>query len=98
MPKQKELEGMEKPSIPEIEEAADAYVSIRDKRMAMTEKEVAAKTNLLQVLLSHESELSPGEDGSKLYRFDDEIVLLKPGKRVVKVKSAHEDEESEDDD
>ncbi len=98
MPKQKELEGMEAPSIPEIEEAADTYVKARDKRMRLTEQEVAAKVNLLQVLLSHEKELSPGEDGTKVYRFDDEMVILKPGKVGVKVKALHEDEDEEDED
>lgn len=97
MPKQKELDGMERPAIKEIEEAADAYVAVRDKRMALTTKEVAAKTNLMQVMLAHEKDLSKNGDGDLVYRFDDEIVILKPGKSTVKVKTAHDDEEDEED-
>lgn len=97
MPKQKELDGMERPAIKEIEEAADAYVAVRDKRMALTTKEVAAKTNLMQVMLAHEKDLTKNGDGDLVYRFDDEIVILKPGKANVKVKAAHDDEEDEED-
>lgn len=96
--KQIEMPGMEAPSIPEIEQAAEAYVKARDSRMRLTEKEITAKTNLIQVVLEHESELSSGPDGEKVYRYDEEIVILKPGKRNVKVKAVHEDEEQEDED
>lgn len=94
--KQLEIPGTEAPSIPEVEKAADEYVKIRDKRMRLTEQEVTAKINLVQVLLEHEAELAPGEDGTKTYRYDDEIVILKPGKRIVKVKAVHDDEDEED--
>lgn len=96
--KQLEIPGTEAASIPEVEDAAEKYVVIRDKRMRLTEAEVTAKTNLIQVLLQHEGQLSPGEDGTKTYRYDEEIVILKPGKRGVKVKAAHEDEDEENDD
>lgn len=79
---------MEKPSIPEIEDAAEHYRSVRDKRMKLTEQEITAKVNLLQVLLQHESELAPGEEGTKTYSYDEEIVILQPGKAGVKVKAA----------
>lgn len=66
MPKrQLEIPGTEAPSIPEVEDAAEAYVKARDSRMRLTEKEVAAKINLTQVLLAHEAELAPGENGTK---------------------------------
>lgn len=96
--KQTELAGMEGPSIPEIEQAAEAYVKARDSRMRLTEKEITAKTKLIQVVLEHEKELSSNPDGEKIYRYDDEMVILKPGKRNVKVKAVHEDEEQEDED
>lgn len=92
MAKQKELPGVEAPSIPEIEEAADAYVKARDKRMRLTEQEITAKTNLIQVVLAHEKELSVNAEGEAVYRFEDEVVILQPGKRNVKVKKAHSDE------
>lgn len=95
-PKQAEMEGMERVSIPEIDEAATAYVSVRDKRMALTEREIAAKLNLMQVVLAHEKELSKDMDGNRTYRFEDEIVILKPGKANVKVKHAADDDEDEE--
>lgn len=94
--KQLEIPGTEAPSIPEVEDAAEAYVKARDSRMRLTEKEVAAKINLTQVLLAHEAELAPGENGTKTYRYDDEIVILSSGKRNVKVKTAHDDDAEED--
>jgi hypothetical protein len=91
-----EMPGMERTSIPEIDDSAQAYVSARDKRMALTSKEVAAKLNLLTVLQAHEKELDKGQDGAKVYRFEDEIVILKPGKLKVQVKHANEEDEEED--
>lgn len=97
MAKQTELPGTERPTIKEIDKAADHYVNVRDKRMKLTEQEVIAKANLLQVVLENEKDLSKNDQGEIVYRYDDEIVIVKPGKANVKVKGAH-DEESEDDD
>jgi hypothetical protein len=95
-PKQQEIPGTEAPKIKEIEEAAESYVAIRDKRMALTEKEIVAKANLVQVVQSHVKELDKNEDGEPCYRYDDLIVILKAGRPGVKVK--HASDESEDDD
>lgn len=87
MPKaQKELEGMEPPSIREIENAAEAYVDVRDKRMKLTEKEVAAKETLIQAVLKHADAILPNGDGDRVYRYDDMVVILKAGKPNVKVR------------
>jgi hypothetical protein len=96
MPKQIEIPGTERVTIPEIEEAAQAYVSARDKRMALTDREVAAKLNLITVVQAHEKELEKGPDGTKTYRYDDELVILKPGKVKVIVKAADSEDEDED--
>ncbi len=96
--KQLEIPGTGQERIEELESAADQYIKVRDARMRMTEKEIAAKTNLLQVALSHEAELSPDADGNKIYKFDDEMVILKPGKRNVKVKAIHSEDDDEDED
>ena len=97
MPKQTELPGTERPSIKEIDKAADHYVSVRDRRMKLTEQEVAAKTQLLQTVLENEKQLSKNDQGEIIYRYDDEIVIVKPGKANVKVKGAHDDEADDDD-
>lgn len=95
--KQAELAGMERPVIKEIEEAAESYRAVRDKRMALTEKEIAAKVNLIQVVSEHHRDLTRNEKGELCYRYDDMIVVLKPGSPNVKVRAAH-DEEPEDED
>ena len=99
MPKdQKELPGVERETIAAIEEAADIYVRARDKRMKLLEQEITAKANLLNVMLDNEKKLSVDSDGNRIYRFDDEIVLLKEGKRGVKVKRVKDDTDDDDDD
>lgn len=98
MPKQTELPGTERAKIPAIEIAADEYVKVRDKRMKLTEQEVAAKTKLTEALLAHEDQLDENGDGDRVYRYDDEIVILQSGKVNVKVRRALEDTgEGEDD-
>lgn len=96
--RQLEIPGTERKSIKEIEDSAEHYRSVRDKRMRLTEMEVAAKTDLIQVMVSHEADLEPGEGGTKVYRYDEEIVILKAGKINVKVKAAHDDTPDDDDD
>ena len=88
---------MEAPSIAEIEEAAQKYVSARDKRMKPTEQEVATKLELIKVMQSFEPKLSVNQDGDRCYRFDDEIVILKSGKVSVKVRTAIDDGTEEED-
>lgn len=97
MPKQNELPGVERTSIPEIDTAAEEYVKIRDKRMGLTEKEVVAKTNLVQVVLANQKLLTPNDHGELIYRFDDLLVILKSGKPKVKVKLAHDDPDEDSD-
>lgn len=97
MPKQLEISGTESPKIPEIEAAADAYTSLREKWQALGEKLTTAKTALTQTVLDHEKELSKDKDGNRVYRFDDLIVILKPGKPGVKVKHAAAEDDEEDD-
>lgn len=100
--KQQEIEisgpGVVPVVIEEIEQAANDYVLVRDQRMELTRREVALKTNLIQTVLAHADALVPGEDGTKRYYYDDLVVILKPGKPNVKVRSeSSASEEVEDD-
>lgn len=97
MPKQPELPGAERTAIPEIDDAAAAYVSVRDKRMALTEKEITAKANLITVVIAHAKELAADGDGNRCYRFDDQLVILKPGKPNVRVRHEAEDDDEDED-
>jgi hypothetical protein len=94
--KQEELPGVESPSIPEIDTAAAAYVKVRDRRMKLTEDECAAKAKLIEVVTEHKKELTPNGDGERTYRFDDFIVILKPGRDNVKVRTDNGPDEPEE--
>jgi len=93
---QTELAGIEAPKIPEIEKAADAYVKVRDKRMKLTEDEITLKGSLLQAMQKHHENLSVDAEGNRTYRFDEEVVILQPGKLNVKVKRAEDPTSDED--
>ena len=95
MPKNEELPGMERPKIKEIESAADAYVSARDRRMKLTESEIAAKAKLIETVQKFADKLNVDGDGNRIYRYDDLVVILSD-KVNVKVKSASEPEADED--
>lgn len=60
--KQKSLPGMEDRKLPELHSAAEEYVSIRDHRMQLTEEEVEAKANVLQLMLKHDKTVYVCED------------------------------------
>jgi hypothetical protein len=81
-----EGEGVAQKKIPAVTKAANKYVEIRDRRMELTEQEVDAKAVLLNAM--HENNLT-------IYRFDDYVVTMKPGKENVKVKTADAPDEEE---
>lgn len=66
-------------SIPEIEQAAEEYVAIRDKRMVLTEDEVEARTRLIAKMKDHKLDF---------YKFDGQIVTVLHGEDKVKVKKS----------
>lgn len=61
--KQLQIAGTERPEHPEVVEAAEHYVAIRDERMQMTKKEAQAQADLLATLRAHKM---------KSYRFFDD--------------------------
>lgn len=88
-------DGFDRPKIKAIEDAALAYVEVRDKRMKLTTKEVEAKTTLVDVCKKHLDKLPVNGEGDHVYRFDEEVVILST-KDNVKVKTAGaEESESE---
>lgn len=88
MPKnQMEIPGTEPPKIKPIEEAAEAYRDLRDKRMKVLESEIAAKTKLISVMDRHKDKLGVNSEGEYIYRYDDEVVILSD-KVTVKVQRA----------
>ncbi len=86
-PKQIELPGVERKKIKEIEDAAESYVALRDKRMALLEKEIESKAVLLDTMHKHKL---------TVYRLDDgRIVEVLPTEKV-KVKASPEDGDGDD--
>lgn len=89
--RQMEIAGTEKPKIPELEAAAEAYVAMRDKRMKLTEEEVEKRDQLAGLMKKHN--LTFYED---LNAVPPLVVTLKVGEPKVKVKKL--DGSGEDDD
>ena len=91
MPKKApELPGMERKGVKQIEDAAEEYSELRDKRMALLEKEVAAKAKLIDVMHKHEC---------TVYRYDDIVVQLLPTEKVKvrKLSAESKDDDDEED-
>ena len=82
--KQGHLEGMEPPTIKELDEAADNYMDIRDKRMAMTRKECSKQDHLQELMKEHKL---------TVYEYDGYIVTLNQTEKV-KVRKRPEGEPS----
>lgn len=80
-PKQQEIPGTERPSNKKIDAAAEEYQEIKEKRMALTEKEVEAKAVLIAVM-----------DEAKLKKYkNDELSVDLEEKENVKVKRLKDD-------
>jgi hypothetical protein len=96
MAKQAELKivgkGVAPLQIAELDKLAEKYVAERDKRLRMTPREVAAKQDLIAAMHAHEKELRQ-PDGLLLYRYDEMIVSLRPGKEKLKVEPVENEDE-----
>jgi hypothetical protein len=96
MPKQTELKivgkGVSPVHIPELDKLAEAYVAERDKRLRQTPKEVAAKTKLIDALHKHSDKLIT-PDGDYIYRYDEMLITLSPGKEKLRVASVELEEQ-----
>jgi len=84
---------MERPTIKEIDSAAETYVSARDKRMAAGKKEFEAKKKLIDICWANKAALSKDSEGGYRYTYDDMVVEIKPGKDNVRVHPAEDEEE-----
>jgi len=87
-PKQTELhvvgKGVSPVHIPQLDKLAEAYVTERDKRLKQTPKEVAAKVKLIDALHAHADELRT-PDGDLVYRYDERLITVTPGKEKLRV-------------
>lgn len=74
--------GVEQVAIPEIDDAAEEYVEWRDKRCAISPKEVEAKKKLIKLMKDHKL---------TTYMFDSKVVTVVPKEETVKVKEVDDD-------
>ena len=87
--RQQNLPGMEPPKIKAIDNATEAYVEIRDSRMALTKTEVAKRDTVLRLMKEHDL---------TSYEYDGKVVSIVNGEPKVKVKTKKDETiEIEDD-
>ena len=79
-------DGFDQPKIKAIDDAAAEYVNVRNRRMKLTETETEAKEALIQACKKNAEKLLLNKDGDRVYRFDEEVVVLSEVENV-KVKS-----------
>ena len=94
-PKQEELPAMEGPGvapvkIPAIDKLAEKYKQARDRRLEESKPERDAKTKLIGAIHKHKAEIGADNNGEVIYRYEDTVVILKPGKEELKVKELKE--------
>ncbi len=87
-PKQQFIPGTEPPSIPEIDQAAEAYYEAMKERLPYTAEEKAAKETLINKMVEHRQ---------VRYEFNGFVVNLVDSKNVVvKPKKTEENGDGED--
>jgi hypothetical protein len=85
--------GVEPVRIPEVDLLAENYIKERDKRLALTPKEVAAKIKLIDALHGYADQIGKQKDGSLVYRYGEMVITLTPGKEKLKVEDLEKVEE-----
>lgn len=87
--RQAELEGMERKAVKEVDDAAEGYCDVRDRRMKLTKKEKAAKDALIVVMKKH---------NLTVYRDDNAnppVLVTLSSKDDVTVRAKGDDEQDE---
>jgi hypothetical protein len=87
--------GVEPLRIVELDKLAEEYCRQRDKRLTMTPKEVSAKQNLIAALHENADKIGVQPDGRLVYRYDEMMITLSPGKEKLKVEDVSEKDEAE---
>jgi hypothetical protein len=85
--KNQNLPGIEK-GIPALEQIAEAYADVRDRRSALTREEVALKSQALTLMHKH---------NKSVYKRDGIEIILTPGEETIKVKVTKAGDDGGDD-
>lgn len=80
--KQAELAGLERPTHPDVADAAEKYIEARDARMELTKREVATRNELVAIMKKHE--LPEYEDDDFIVTFEaEQKETIKAKRRAV---------------
>lgn len=75
--RQSELEGFERPSIPEIDSIARRFLDAQNERKQLLERETELKAHLIAVMSDHADSLTATGDGDVVYEFVDGDEVLR---------------------
>lgn len=85
--------GVAQPKIQVIEDAAEEFSKLQEKRKRIKEQEDEALDRLVAAMHIHEEKLGRNGEGYLIYKYDDMLVTLKPGNEKAKVCRLDEVEE-----
>ncbi len=85
--------GVERISIKEIDDLAEDYIKTRDRWVAASAPVQVANDKLREAIHKHADKIGKDRNGEIVYRYDNVVVLLKPGKESLKVKTVEAFEE-----
>ena len=88
-------EEYQRPSIPEVEEAAEEYRALRDERMNLSEREAIAKKALIAKMTEHNVTVFRYDDSEGIERRVE--LQTKTNAKVAKVKSKDNDSSPSED-
>lgn len=74
-PKQEHLPTLEPPRITALDEATEAYQDVKDRRMKLTEKEVAATAALIGLMQQHQLNAYKTSDGECTVTLEEEAKV-----------------------
>ena len=95
MTRQLEIKGTERKKIAQIELHAEAYLILKEKYDALSEKLEAAKVTLIDTMHVHQDDLPVDSDEFHFYRFDNVILTLKLSDNI-KIKQLKTSDEGEE--
>lgn len=74
----------------ELDDAVEKFTKARDVAQTAKDRHQAAEDSLKMLLHDHADKIGIDKNGEIVYRCDDEVVILKPGKEKLTVKAAPE--------
>lgn len=92
-PKQLEIPGAERPSIPDLDDAMEVYQDIKGRRCALTAKETEAKQNMVAIAKANTVQIGKDVNGVLKYKSDHLVLVIAPKDETVSVKPVSDDDD-----